>query len=160
MAMTISQAPHLPHESEPMVNDELHFLLLKAYNVSSKRIQAMTSELGLTPGQPKVLEYLLEHDGAQSSDICRGFAIDKSTMASILPRMEKAGLVRREASPTDRRASLIWITDKGRELALIVKQAIFAVDTDLTQDVSAEDLAACERVLARMAANADRRATE
>ena len=81
-------------------------------------------------------------------------------MASILPRMEKAGLVRREASPTDRRASLIWITDKGRELALIVKQAIFAVDTDLTRGVSAEDLAACERVLAAIAANAETQATK
>ena len=138
-----------------MVNDELHFLLLKAFNVSSRSIQAQTGELGLTPGQPKVLEYLLEHDGSQARDICRGFAIDKSTMASLLPRMEKAGLVRREASETDRRASLVWLTDKGREQALIAKQIILATDAELTAGVSADDLAACERVLAAIASHAD-----
>ena len=138
-----------------MINDELHFLLLKAFNVSSRSIQAQTGELGLTPGQPKVLEYLLEHDGSQARDICRGFAIDKSTMASLLPRMEKAGLVRREASEKDRRASLVWLTDKGREQALIAKQIILAVDAELTEGVAPEDLAACARVLSAIASHAD-----
>ncbi len=140
-----------------MVTDELHFLLLKAHNVSTRQIQAQMAELGLTPGQPKVLEYLLEHDGSCARAICETFAIDKSTMASILPRMEKAGLIRREASEKDRRLALIWLTDKGRELALVAKQVIFAADADLTRGVSPEDLAACERVLARMAENAERR---
>ena len=137
-----------------MINDELHFLLLKAHNVSTRQIMAQTTQLGLTPGQPKVLEYLLEHDGACARAICQEFAIDKSTMASILPRMEKAGLVRREASETDRRSSLIWLTDKGRELALDAKRAILSVDEELAQGVSSEDLAACERVLASIVANA------
>lgn len=137
-----------------MINDELHFLLLKANNVSSRQIQTQMAELGLTPGQPKVLEYLLEHDGDCARSICREFAIDKSTMASLLPRMEKAGLVRREPSETDRRTSLIWLTDKGRELALVAKQVILATDADLTQGIDAEDIRACERVLARMVSNA------
>lgn len=137
-----------------MTSDELHFLLRKAHTVTTHQIMAQTAKLGLTPGQPKVLEYLLEHDGCCARAICQEFAIDKSTMASILPRMEKAGLVRREVSETDRRSSLIWLTDKGRELALDAKRAILSVDEDLVQGVSPEDLAACERVLASIVANA------
>ncbi len=138
-----------------MTSDELHFLLRKAHTVTTHQIMAQTAKLGLTPGQPKVLEYLLEHDGSCARAICQEFAIDKSTMASILPRMEKAGLVRREASEADRRSSLIWLTDKGRELALDAKRAILSVDASLTQGVSPEDLAACERVLANIVANAE-----
>ncbi len=138
-----------------MTNDELHFLLLKAHNVSTRQIMAQTTQLGLTPGQPKVLEYLLEHDGACARAICQEFAIDKSTMASILPRMEKAGLLRREASETDRRTSLIWLTEKGRRLALVTKQVILSTDAYLTRGVSPQDLAACERVLALISANAE-----
>lgn len=138
-----------------MTNDELHFLLLKAHNVSTRQIMAQTTQLGLTPGQPKVLEYLLEHDGACARAICQEFAIDKSTMASILPRMEKAGLVRREASETDRRTSLIWLTEKGRRLALVTKQVILSTDAYLTRGVSPQDLEACERVLALISANAE-----
>ncbi len=139
----------------PVTNDELHFLLLKAHNVSTRQIMAQTTQLGLTPGQPKVLEYLLEHDGACARAICQEFAIDKSTMASILPRMEKAGLVRREASETDRRTSLIWLTEKGRRLALVTKQVILSTDAYLTRGVSPQDLEACERVLALISANAE-----
>ncbi len=139
----------------PVTNDELHFLLLKAHNVSTRQIMAQTTQLGLTPGQPKVLEYLLEHDGACARAICQEFAIDKSTMASILPRMEKAGLVRRESSETDRRTSLIWLTEKGRRLALVTKQVILSTDAYLTRGVSPQDLAACERVLALISANAE-----
>ncbi len=138
-----------------MTSDELHFLLRKAHTVTTHQIMAQTAKLALTPGQPKVLEYLLEHDGSCARAICQEFAIDKSTMASILPRMEKAGLVRREASEADRRSSLIWLTDKGRELALDAKRAILSVDASLTQGVSPEDLAACERVLASIVANAE-----
>ncbi len=137
-----------------MINDELHFLLLKAHNVSTRQIMAQTTQLGLTPGQPKVLEYLLEHDGACARAICQEFAIDKSTMASILPRMEKAGLVRREANEADRRTSSIWLTEKGRRLALVIKQVVLSTDAYLTRGVSPQDLAACERVLALIAANA------
>lgn len=138
----------------PVINDELHFLLLKAHNVSTRQIMAQTAELGLTPGQPKVLEYLLEHDGACARAICQEFAIDKSTMASILPRMEKAGLVRREANEADRRTSSIWLTEKGRRLGLVIKQVVLSTDAYLTRGVSPQDLAACERVLALIAANA------
>lgn len=143
-----------------MINDELHFLLLKAHNVSTRQIMAQTAELGLTPGQPKVLEYLLEHDGACARAICQEFAIDKSTMASILPRMEKAGLVRREASETDRRTSSIWLTEKGRRLALVIKQVVLSTDAYLTRGVSPQDLAACERVLALISANAENRSAQ
>ncbi len=143
-----------------MINDELHFLLLKAHNVSTRQIMAQTAELGLTPGQPKVLEYLLEHDGACARAICQEFAIDKSTMASILPRMEKAGLVRRQASETDRRTSSIWLTEKGRRLALVIKQVVLSTDAYLTRGVSPQDLAACERVLALISANAENRSAQ
>lgn len=41
-------------------------------------------------------------------------AIDKSTMTSLLGKMEKQNLVKRIAHPTDKRAVQIWLTEKGR----------------------------------------------
>ena len=46
-----------------MLNNELHFLLLKAFNHSNNLIIQQVYDLDLLPGQPKILEYLLEHDG-------------------------------------------------------------------------------------------------
>ena len=42
--------------------------------------------------------------------------LSKSTLTSMLDRLEEAGHVRRESSPGDRRATLIALTEKNRLL--------------------------------------------
>ena len=54
-----------------MLDQELHFLLLRAFHHSNRLITQQIAVLGLYPGQPKILEYLLEHDGCIARDICR-----------------------------------------------------------------------------------------
>ena len=41
--------------------ESLHYLLMKSHAMLSRRILSEASRLGLTPGQPKVLEFLLRH---------------------------------------------------------------------------------------------------
>lgn len=48
------------------------------------------------PGQPKTLEYLWFHDSASQKDISRECIIDKLTVTSLLKRMEKLDLIRKE----------------------------------------------------------------
>ena len=45
-----------------MLDQELHFLLLRAFHHSNRLITQQIAVLGLYPGQPKILEYLLEHE--------------------------------------------------------------------------------------------------
>ena len=54
------------------------------------------------PGQPKILEYLWFHDSASQRDISLECIIDKSTVTSLLKRMEKLDLIRKETRPEDR----------------------------------------------------------
>lgn len=133
-----------------MLRDELHYLLLTAFSQSSRGINDEAKELGLTPGQPKVLEYLLEHDGGEARDICRMFSIDRSTIASILLRMEKRGLIRRTDDADDRRVQHIWLTGEGRRLAEDLKGRILAFDKRFWADIPAEDLEATRRVLMKL----------
>lgn len=95
---------------------------------------------GLCPGQPKILEYLLEHDGCIARDICSGCVLDKSTMTSLLARMEKQGLVRKEESGDDRRAVHIYMTEKGRTLAERIKLGCLRLDETALQGISQEEL--------------------
>ncbi len=39
--------------------ESLHYLLMKAHTCMNRRIRARAADLGLTSGQPKILEYLL-----------------------------------------------------------------------------------------------------
>ena len=94
-----------------VLDDELHVLIRKAYNRTNRAMVRFTAGLGLKPGQPKVLEYLSEHDGCTARDICQGCIIDKSTMAILLPRLEEQGLVRRETSRQDARMAHVYLRD-------------------------------------------------
>lgn len=89
----------------------LHYLLMRSHSLLNRRILEEAAELGLSPGQPKVLEYLRLH-GTQNqrsiADYCR---IEPATVGSILTRMEEAGLV--ERAPKARRpAGAVRVPDR------------------------------------------------
>lgn len=129
-----------------MLDDEVHFLLMRAFNSSNRAVVERTSALGLLPGQPKILEYLSEHDGSRATDICAGCVLDKSTMTSLLSRMESDGLIERRRSETDGRSSGVWLTARGIETARRMRFSIAEVDTAVKEALGAEGY----RRLARM----------
>lgn len=131
----------------PDIDSELHFLLLRAFHHVNQTVVARTRALGLLPGQPKILEYLAENDGCRARDICSGCCQDKSTMTSLLARMEREGIVRREEDPGDRRASRVFLTEKGHDLAMEVKRVVWVVDDEACQGLDAAKLASALDVL-------------
>lgn len=96
---------------------ELHYLLLKCFRSSNKFIVQETSKISLLPGQPKVLECLRERDGLSPKEIGTLCGIDKSTMTSLLAKMERQNLIFRSDNPKDRRAIHVWLTPLGRSRA-------------------------------------------
>ena len=122
-----------------MLNDELHFLLLKSFHHSNNIITQKIYDLGLLPGQPKILEYLLEHDGAMAKDISRDHVLDKSTIASLLARMEKQNLITRKNHASDKRAYSIYLTEKGRYMAHEVKEICTGVDNRAFKNITPQN---------------------
>ncbi len=48
-----------------------HYLLMAGHAIYLKQLMAELYHTGLTPGQPKVLDYLMEHDGANQKEIAK-----------------------------------------------------------------------------------------
>jgi DNA-binding MarR family transcriptional regulator len=75
-------------------------------------------------------------------------------MANTLKRMERDGLVRRAAHPSDNRAQLICLTAKGRGLEADAKEAAQRVNqlafSDLTRADRAAFLALAGQMIARL----------
>ena len=102
----------------------LHYLLMLSHSLLNHRILEEASALGLSPGQPKVLEYLLLH-GTQNQRSIAGYCrIEPATVGSILTRMEEAGLVERHQKSGDRRALYVSLTPAG-EAAANAMAAVF-----------------------------------
>lgn len=69
----------------------------------------------LPMAQVELLQVLGEHSPARVSDLAARQRLAPSTVSGLIGQMITAGLVAREVDPADRRASVVTLTDAGRE---------------------------------------------
>jgi DNA-binding MarR family transcriptional regulator/GNAT superfamily N-acetyltransferase len=62
----------------------------------------------------RVLYELANHGDQPSSVLCRGLGLDRGYLSRIIAKFESAGLVSKVASPTDKRAKVLHLTEHGR----------------------------------------------
>src|SRR4030042_5163010 len=94
------------------------FLLSRATWAMNNFVNRMLRESELTDisvAYFAVLHALWENDGMSISDLGEKAQLEKSTMTSLIDRMEGSGLLRREDHPTDRRGHTISLSFRGRE---------------------------------------------
>jgi MarR family transcriptional regulator, transcriptional regulator for hemolysin len=75
---------------------------------------ARLRELGFATAQWPVLSMLKDGAARSQTDLARLAKVEQPTMAQLLGRMERDGLIHREPDPADRRSSLISLTDAAR----------------------------------------------
>lgn len=107
-------------------------------------------ETGLRPGQELIL-MTLWHEGPQRQvDLVEAIDSDAPTMARSIARLEKAGLVRRSPSPTDRRAVIVASTEASLALRAQVEEAWAELERltlgTLTRSQQAETLTSLGRL--------------
>lgn len=103
------------------MENTLHYLVMAAHLQFQKFLLTNIKDTDLTSGQPKVLEYLLYHDGAVQKQIAAACHIEPATITSVLLGMEKNGLIVRKNQNNNRRSLYVYLTDKGRELAARIR---------------------------------------
>lgn len=120
--------------------EQLHYLLMKTHTNLNRRIMGQAAALGLSSGQPKVLECLLACGESNQKSIARFCEIEQATVGSILTRMEKAGLVTRRRRAGDRRSRYVSLTREGHRAAEQVEELFARVEAPVTRGLSAEEL--------------------
>ena len=119
--------------------EPLHYLLMKTHGAVKRAMLAEGAKLGLTPGQPKILEFLREAQEADQKTIAEHCEIEQATAGSILMRMEEAELIHRRQRKGNRRSLYVSLTEKGMQAAENM-QAVF----DKTDELAASALTAEE----------------
>lgn len=108
---------------------------------------ALLRRVGLYPGQEILLMLLWDDDHRPQADLIRALALDASTVAKMLQRLEQAGFVTRAPSPTDRRASIVSLTDAGHALRDQVADLWHELEQDTTALLSDEEATAVTALL-------------
>ena len=96
--------------------DTLPFEIAETAHALRRAFDRRAVTLGVTRAQWKVLFRLSRSPGLRQVELAEKLDIEPITLSRIVDRLEEAGLVRREADPTDRRAWRLELTDKAQPL--------------------------------------------
>lgn len=130
--------------------EDLHYLFMKTQAMFSRRILSGASQLGLTPGQPKVLDFLLKFQEADQKTIAAYCEIEPATVGSILLRMEEAGLILRRQKAGNRRSLYVSLTEKGALAAKEMQKVFRQVENDATRCFTPAEREVFQEMLSKM----------
>ena len=110
--------------------------------------------------QGQVLRFLDHREHEQEltliKDIEQELKITKSVASNLVKRMVQNGLVELEASPSDKRAKFVHLTEKSRSQMQQIKSFFDRIDRSLLDGISEEKLAVFEEVMGQLQANIEK----
>ena len=130
--------------------ESLHYLLMKTHTILNRRILTQAGRIGLTAGQPKVVEFLSQHGEVDQKTIASYCEIEPATVGSILLRMERAGLVVRRQKEGNRRSLFVSLTPKGAQAAGEMAAVFQQVEGNAVRALSKEELEHLKILLDRL----------
>src|SRR5438093_7593408 len=92
----------------------LPLLLRRSWYGLNQAFRRRIAHLELTPDQFTVMRTLLENEGLTQRELAHSISSDPNTVASLVNRMEQAGLLERETHERDRRANRLRPKPRGR----------------------------------------------
>jgi DNA-binding MarR family transcriptional regulator len=137
------------------------FLIAKIHHLAGRIFAKKLQEhqIEINPAQGRIMFVLWEKDGIAINELAKRTSLAKSTLTSMLDRLEEAGHVMRIPSDEDRRKILIKRTDKDRAWQKTYVQVSKEMAELFYAGFSASEIDTFEaylsRILDNLSANAD-----
>lgn len=117
-------------------------------------------ELGFATAQLPVLTALKDGARLSQTELAAWAKVEQPTMAQLLARMERDGLIRREPDPTDRRSSLISLTAEARAKLPAGRAILLQGNKDATRGMTADEVKTLIALLDRVLTNVEAMETQ
>ena len=142
---------------EPITPTDCFYYLISrvtlvATSLLKKELTAAEVER-VKPAYLGVLMTLWNRDGLGAVDLGRHAGLEPSTMTGLLDRMERDGIVVRQADPSDRRAQRICLTEAGKQFRQPVLAVVERTLAKASRGLSEEELSGAKKVLRRFLTN-------
>jgi DNA-binding MarR family transcriptional regulator len=89
-------------------------------------------------------------EGIQVSELARLASMRKQSMAEAVEQLERAGYLERRPDPDDRRARLVFLTERGHRVRSVAVDAGRRVEQEWTALTGPEEIAAFRATLLRL----------
>jgi DNA-binding MarR family transcriptional regulator len=108
------------------------------------------TDLDLTQKQVSVLWLVDDHPDIAQTDLAHRMRMDRATTMAIINRLEARGLLVRGKSETDGRKQTLNLTDAGKEMLRVAKQAILDHENWLKSRFTDKEVAKLIELLTRI----------
>ncbi len=115
-----------------------HYLLMANQSIFHRGVFSKLKDTGLTLGQPKVLDYLKDNDGASQKEIAIGCHVEPASLTVILNGMEDKGLIERKNINGNRRTIHVYMTQKGKNMQKEIDEAFSFMEDIAFKNISLE----------------------
>jgi DNA-binding MarR family transcriptional regulator len=105
----------------------------------------------ITPVQYAILSALEDNRAVEQIRLAGLVAVDRSTMGTVLGRLEARGLVARRADARDGRVRLVSLTARGRRLLAGMEAAVARAQRRIAAPLDAAERRTLMRLLGRIA---------
>jgi DNA-binding MarR family transcriptional regulator len=112
------------------------YLLSDSGRLLRKTFDERVRSLGLTAVQARLLLSLVKFPDNNQVFYAERIEVEPITLTRIVDRMEESGWVERVADPGDRRARLLHLTDKSREIVEPLRTIIDGLVADMAEGLT------------------------
>jgi DNA-binding MarR family transcriptional regulator len=99
-------------------NTEGGYLISQIHQLSGRIFSRKLKQyqIDLNHAQGKIIFALWKKDGVPITELAKETALSKSTLTTMLERLEKSGHLIRKQSETDKRTTIVYLTPKSSSL--------------------------------------------
>ena len=125
-------------------------LIRRAQQIAVAIFMEECAEFDLTPMQYAALDAIEANPGLDATRLSQLIGLDRSTIGSVLERLEAKALVERTPSADDRRVKRLRIRSEGRRLLTDVESAVERSQQRIVAPLDHEDRRTFLHLLARL----------
>ena len=131
----------------------LGFLIHDVSRLRRSAFDRCLKPLNVTRSQWWVLAYLSREDGMTQSQLAEELDLGKVAVGGLIDRLEKTGLLRREADASDRRVNRVFLEPKSKQLISRMRKVSHRMNEQILGGLNDTQLEAAATTLDAMKGN-------
>ena len=136
----LSKVPNMPTPpADADLEQQPGYFIRRLQQIAVAIFLEETQSHGITPVQYAALYAALRQPGLDQRTLASTIGFDTSTIGGVIDRLERRGLIERQASPTDRRVRLLQVTSAGKALLDEVMPAMLQAQQRILAPLAAAD---------------------
>lgn len=132
---------------------QLGFLIHDVSRMRRSAFDRCLKPLNVTRSQWWVLAYLSREDGMTQSQLAEELDLGKVAIGGLIDRLEKSGLLRREADASDRRVNRVFLEPQSMQLISKMRKVSHQMNEVILHGIAQKELESSAQTLDSMKRN-------